>query len=1412
MTEIEKMIVQLDKLRVSAEANKATIGELVSKINTLEQTKMNGGILNQLLSMDKALRSSIDNLTKVNSEMKLMNSTLNSRVGPTQRNYSEMGIKDLRSELQSLQTVYDKLAIKADQSKSHDIFSTYANGLSKVSAEMDIILSKIHEIESSKFNTPAQTSSAKPKGGANPTGDPMMPAALGGTINEFQRKLSTLSAEMQKGITSFLGNRTPIDMGAKNIGDGITQFDFELGDGARALTAFVSATGRATSSLEAQSAEITRMQAMNKVNTDPRFAQLSEVARRLGYTTENLRSLTGGGHPIERIGANGQMETVPSRIEALYNRQEGGVNVPQKFVVDSQSGQVITEMQRKFRGFTDSIRYNLTQVAQWTLAIGLIYGPMRKLSEMYQTMIENQSKLADVSIVVNENFQTQRETFDSISKSALKYGEELTGVIDAYGQAYKAVGSRTTPQTRGADATSLLEASLALSKLSNMDEAQAIDILTAALAQTNTEFSNSTDIIDKWVRVAREAKVDVSDLATGTAMLGDAAATANLDIDQLNALISTMAQVTQAGPKEAANSLKMLFSNISTDRAETAMNNLGMSTKDTTGKVKDLWEILMDVVSANEAGLISPTELNNFGSQLLGPRQGKNLVSLIKSPEILMQAYNTSVNGVGGETEAAMAKKLDTVKTASTNMASALGILSQSLGTNGGILDSTSTLLELLTKLALQLDKTTQFFGKATPALAAFGIAAFALKGKLGGIGGSVEMALLNFGKGGFQTKQDAAIQRILMGGNFGFEGETGNGLSFPQKAGLFAQKYSGAAAITGGIALSNALAGEKEAAVGALFGGAAGAALLPIAPTIGAMIGATAGSAFIGSITKDATLEDWFTDLREPKKDESGKPIPQTAEEKALEKIYTGLVPQDWAHRNIKPTADLGMKIANSEAMNQNFMNWLGNLFGGNKPTNLTGVNYARQHGDPNAIGVIDTAYNQTSVQKQIDNIEASPFDVGVKKFKDDNTDLITRMSLDASKDLRDKMNLQEITVSDYGKSIDALGGLGNLGSSGIKAFGEELKKLDPTIISVEDQYQVFLKILTEGNPEQIGFISSSISDIEVLTIQLANAVTEAEKLRIALELADAQTNAATFANAAVQGIDNASTSDFQVQRYPDTTYPGKDTLMAEYNKVKDLYQTAFPEYKLDEQDLGLVFKGNVTDTLHVDLRLLQIAMDKLIDVNQKQLDGIYNFPDGANAWVNYVPGMGIGLGGGGSSSTTTTPAVTTNPAEIPGIQNQYLLDHMMKIGEIPEGTNPITGRPITSYPSGPSTGTNYGGDYWNSEKFGTAPSVSPETTATTTFLEQLMQFFNNLGQSLGIGGGFGGNWEILPNSLPGSQQGAPQVNPAPVSKIDIKFESTTQLIVDGRTLAEIIKPYFAEDLATSEAAAGTITKSFVI
>ncbi len=76
---------------------------------------------------------------------------------------------------------------------------------------------------------------------------------------------------------------------------------------------------------------------------------------------------------------------------------------------------------------------------------------------------------------------------------------------------------------------------------------------------------------------------------------------------------------------------------------------------------------------------------------------------------------------------------------------------------------------------------------------------------------------------------------------------------------------------------------------------------------------------------------------------------------------------------------------------------------------------------------------------------------------------------------------------------------------------------------------------------------------------------------------------------------------------------------------KMFEQILSTIPGYELDPETLGVVFSDFVTDTLHGDNLAIQLALRDLIKVNEDQLEGIFNIPEGMSAFIPFTAAMNL-------------------------------------------------------------------------------------------------------------------------------------------------------------------------------------------
>lgn len=1266
------------------------------------------------------------------------------------------------------------------------------------------------------------------------------------------------------------------------------------------------------------------------VANDPRYKNALLRAQRAGMGVDDLQGIEDRTGGVQRLN---------------FAQQRGGINYKLP-IYSSQGGGATPGLSSQFRSFGSDIARDIGQFTKWSIAVAAVYTPLAKLSELMQIMVENESRLADATIAANIPFERSGEIFDQVAIASEKSGEAITGVIDAYAQAFRAAGRYTDESEKTAKATVLLNDSLVLSKLSSLDQAGAIDTLSAALLQAGLELDQGDKLLNKWVRVSQIANVDIATLATGVAVLGDAAETSGLSIDQLNGLIAVLAEQSISGSKEAANTAKALIGAYQSDKAEAALNQYGIALRKANGEVRQFLDVYKDVAKLRDEGILSDAAVSELALALGGggTRRAKDASALINSQERLNNIARESGDITDESTLAqdSLAKKLETVQTATTRLANAWQELAQTLGDDGGLLDLLKGSINAFTGITKAADDFFTLLGRSGPVLATFTTALLTLSAisegrKLTFLQGLGAAGAANFGA---SLRNDVAGVRQQGVGGFG-RGILGDITRLNARGGTV---LGGAATI--GMAASNLQAGRNEQAIANVVGGLIGAA---IGGTLSGGIGIAAGAA-IGSSIGDTLMstvlnyrpqwEQLFTDIFKPivttVPGEQGAPAVSGTPEYREELL-----------KEVRDTSPIGDTLARILANQfKNVPDFLLNAVAKRSGLEFTGENVSAVQ--------IQRAFAPKDLQARIGLEEETRKLRAGEILPDEKTPQYERQRVELEQQATAERQRQlqrlaegEIKPAEFGRISKQLTGFPSTAIQSTEAYGQAFIDASSNVNNLKDAYEEFLFISTNGTQDQINQLTSYTTDIRILqnyidkwepglkgmelALTFGNVKVESpEQLRKLLE--GLQTESATAATRIATDIrlqdlklpavagsytEPIAKQDeqkiieeglrIQQQYYEDVGASAdeikhlvsnieafsvftEDAGRSFFDTVEGLNQWAYDAAKKSLEELGKIAseqKGigfqqydvpisqleqlasqslqigqgwqdkfnydfspedqiaidnqGIVQPLHADFKILALLLEKIVDQNQKQLDGQYNIPEGATFWVPltaaYYRNKEGGAGGGIQSMLdslavdTNTSATDRNTSAVQQLSDKFM---MKNLGPELYGR---TNQPATNTGYGPQYTTRgqefirqradpkyaqiigekdydpgtIGGRY--SPRATTATAPTAQGTNIQSILESIKNIFQNFfstsgGQYKEIGprpassGGFGNTGSR------GVQNATPQLS----TKLDLRLSSNVNLLVDGRLLASTLQNYLASELLRTEASQGTITKRYVI
>ncbi len=1006
------------------------------------------------------------------------------------------------------------------------------------------------------------------------------------------------------------------------------------------------------------------------------------------------------------------------RWSASLETQEGITK--RAVITTNRLGQELKSTQRHLRTFTGAIIRDIVEVTKWTVAIAIVYAPLRRVTQLMEEAVQIEAKLADVQIALVHSSSNLSLVWKESASIARELGVSAEGVVDGYVLAARAVANIENPAERAAATTAILKDSMLLAKLAGIDQALAMDTLVGALRQLGRPLTEGIQLLDKWVAVSKVANVSIATLAESFAITSTAAANVGLDIDHLNGVIAAVAEVTTLSATESGNAVRAFISGFQRDNSQRELAKFGIAVRNVNGELRFFTEVIGDIIERKNLGLISDSELAKIAEVIGGgARRGPQVTALLENYNRVQELAAVSANASGDAAEA-LEIKMDTLQTSVQNLNNAFTEFAKVLGSEGGFLDAAKNSTEIFTSFIDTISKIVAVLGKATPAILAMGAALLVLSrsARLATLGDMGILGALTQGTIGPNQGRFAGVRRGLAGR--AQQAGLGRGTTFGQLGGRFFG--AGGGAVGGGIigAGMAAMGGNLQKGnldrAGAQIGLAAAGAIA--GGPVGALVGATIADVFFSSIVdKEHDLKGVFDRIfTEQFRPEGAEETPEEIDRriKDAEEEITRLI-----GKNLGIESRLLGQIALAEAEAI-----IPGEAQGDALLVLAEVAAGRETGPQADIistffGLGDlTPEDKAKIADLIDQIKAESFAGFEAAAIEDETSAFGLRLLGVSEDLgpqaakiiSDQRNflLQQVSRGEIG--VRALTEFLNIGDfeqvastvyTGMTALGTataEYSVIAETLIKATEQERGIFVALTEDIAElevEYDALSGFVEDY-VIRVERARIATELFALQLQLiEFEEATRSGQAFKEFDVPDVvevtggataeqirqavaDTRRLQEEQVQALsPDATLQEKirqdwedimvqigETIDASYTQVftdldtgifADVLREAGLEAQevqlgiltpdlpseqagqlrgniqffqdiikqlrpLEIEEIGIIFSDYVTDILHADNLAVQLALATLIDVNEQQLEGIFNIPEGVTAQIPFT------------------------------------------------------------------------------------------------------------------------------------------------------------------------------------------------
>lgn len=281
------------------------------------------------------------------------------------------------------------------------------------------------------------------------------------------------------------------------------------------------------------------------------------------------------------------------------------------------------------------------------------------------------AKLAQWLNDIYKNVVNLDKAMTNLQIASGKTREEVKELILAYSKLGRQLGATTSQVAESADTwlrqghsvndtNTLITNSMMLSKLGQLESAEAATALTSAMKGYNISVQDSIRIVDKWTAVDMIAAANAGDMATAMSQTATSAQIAGVSMDTLIGYIATVKEVTQDSAESVGTFYKTLFARMnnvaagnfvdeetgeSLNDVEKVLNELGISLRDTNGQFRSSSEILSEVGNRWES--FDTIQQHAIATAMAGTRQQEKFIVLMQNYETAMKYAETSTKSAG---------------------------------------------------------------------------------------------------------------------------------------------------------------------------------------------------------------------------------------------------------------------------------------------------------------------------------------------------------------------------------------------------------------------------------------------------------------------------------------------------------------------------------------------------------------------------------------------------------------------------------------------------------------------------------------------------------------------------------------------------------------------------------------------
>lgn len=440
---------------------------------------------------------------------------------------------------------------------------------------------------------------------------------------------------------------------------------------------------------------------------------------------------------VETIRMEQATDHLGRAVDRLHINMAGTGKTIKSYVVDlDKANGELRQMEHAFNynanrnlGIIEQLKIAMARVPTWMTAMTAFYGSIRSVRAMTREILEVDKALTELKRVASEDMNLEY-VFKGAVRMARELGNNVHDVMQTLNDFSRTFGEFNERQLLAITNTATL-----MSNVSELSAIEAGETLIATMNAFNIEAEESIRIVDAFNEVDNNFAVSTKQLAEGMSKAASTAKTFGVTMEESVGHITAISAVTQESGKIIGNSLKTIYSRITTlDDAEEILNSVGVSIREigeNGEQVRDVQDILADL--GEVWGDLTDQQRQQIAVTVAGRYQLSRFLALMNNWDMAVKATATALTSQGSamrENQAYLESfeaRINQLKATFTELSLAVG--------DAVLSDSITLLIDLLNNLGQAAIKLIDNFGALPLVTGAIGglMSAFGMFKKLNG-------------------------------------------------------------------------------------------------------------------------------------------------------------------------------------------------------------------------------------------------------------------------------------------------------------------------------------------------------------------------------------------------------------------------------------------------------------------------------------------------------------------------------------------------------------------------------------------------------------------------------------------------------------------------------------------------------